>query len=180
MTLPTDLRQLLESITGASDPRILDDLEVGIEGDPLLLHHLLVAKDDPQMLHIVLESVASDCRVRVQGEVPPFQREDDARPASERISSVALAGRAAGALLGWARDGFRHASAQEVARRLAVCATCPHRRRIRMDGMYRFLSSLKEDDICTLCGCVLRRKAALESESCPDAQTGPAGRWASE
>lgn len=66
-------------------------------------------------------------------------------------SAAQQAANLAGSLWDWAISGFSMAGEDEVARRLAICATCPQ----------------WDDGRCKLCGCYLAAKVRLKTEHCP-------------
>lgn len=61
----------------------------------------------------------------------------------------------AGAVVRAARSGGKRVTPEQHAERMATCEACPN----------------KKGNRCALCGCGLRAKAALASESCP------IGKW---
>jgi hypothetical protein len=69
-------------------------------------------------------------------------------------SMVAMAANVLKAAAAALADGFRTVDEAERARRLAICAVCPH-----FDAT---------QERCYKCGCVSRWKAALASQHCPD------------
>lgn len=70
-------------------------------------------------------------------------------PVGQQLKTVTLA------TLKWVAAGRPERTAEEIDAILAVCKTCEH-----------FTGSR-----CKLCGCWLRAKAKMATESCPD------GRW---
>ena len=56
-----------------------------------------------------------------------------------------------------AMSGFKTSTEEEVAKRLEICAECPH--------------YIPQSSQCKLCGCFTKFKAKLKSGKCPD------GRW---
>jgi hypothetical protein len=133
------------------------DLTARVTEDPLLLHHLSVTRDDPELFSLVLEAAGT-------GPAPP--------PEARTLAVNAL--RSLGA---WVSTGLRMVPPEERERRLGICSACPHGRKQQMKGLYRLLSREPEELVCGLCGCIARRKAGLSSESCPDRSAGEGGRW---
>jgi hypothetical protein len=107
------------------------------------------------------------CAAVVTGHSPFCTSPDPRMPEAVRRLSYEMAGRAApaafpplreqaanlaGAVGRFVASGLEAATAEERARRLAICEACP-----------RFLGGR-----CKICGCRLRAKIAMASEHCPD------------
>lgn len=158
------LREFLNRILGDQNQNLIENIENKIIEDPLYLHHLLVVKDDDELLAVLLRSVN--------------MKNDLQAPALGQQNKLELVQTAIGALAGWAKDSFRLTPNEESQRRLSICQSCPHRKTIPVRGIYKLLSSHEEEDVCNLCGCLIRRKVALNSEICPDVEYHHGrGRW---
>lgn len=72
-----------------------------------------------------------------------------------KVEIVSQAIKVTSAQLKWAKEGFPVRSKEEIASLKEVCSTCEHFSQGR----------------CGLCGCYLKVKLRLATESCPD------GRW---
>jgi hypothetical protein len=127
------------------------------ESDPLLEHHLTVTQDDPELFAIAL----AGSRSQVQSTT----------------NTSKLVKRAVRSMSAWVASGLRCVSTEERKRRLLICSTCPNLRSSEMRGLHRLVSSQDREAICGLCGCVLRHKASLATEVCPDRTHGNRGRW---
>ena len=129
--------------------------EAGI--DPLLSHHLAVTSDDPELFALVLEGA------NASGEH---------LPEGTKLVSTALS-----RLGAWVGSGLRCVPSVERVRRLQICAGCPHVQTREMRGLHRLVSWQQRDAVCGLCGCIVRHKARLATETCPDRSAGGRGRW---
>jgi hypothetical protein len=91
---------------------------------------------------------------------PPRRRQD--------FGAAELAVRGSRALLRWAGTGFTTVDDATYARRLATCDACPDL--VRADG---------GNPTCGRCGCRVRAKARMTSESCPvrSAEDPELTRW---
>lgn len=144
--------------------------------DPVYLHRLLVSRSSRPMLERIL---ADPGNARFDTRPPPEDAGAPQPPAPEH-STGELARKAAGALAGWAKAGFALASLETVEKRLAACEACPHLAAAGAQLAYRLLPGGGErKSVCSLCGCVVRHKAKLPNESCPDADPRRPGftRW---
>jgi hypothetical protein len=157
------LRRRLVDEVGLPPDRVTDDLVVRISEDPLFLHHLDVCGEDPEMLDILLREAGSNATTT---HPPPTNKE--------------LLKRATISLTRWAASRFSRVSLEEYQRRLSICRSCTHLSTPPTDSpLYRLIgSSPGSRSICGLCGCDVRRKAWLSTESCPDSQENEEGRWA--
>ena len=138
------------------DPLLLEERA---EADPLFLHHLEICSSDPDMLAILMRECVDD--------ITPLP------------SNTSLARQVGSVLSKWAFRGFKATGKEEYQRRLAACATCPHLEDAPADRLaYKLIAaSMNPGKICALCGCNIRRKAMVASESCPDLSIGVGGRW---
>jgi hypothetical protein len=114
--------------------------------------------------------------------------EDYAAPASPRRSeapppqgAAALSAQAVRSMAKWARTGFRKADEEMIARRWAACQACEFLTDPPKSLVYRGLTLImgSESKICSACGCLARKKAAMPTEACPRADpVNPAlTRW---
>lgn len=135
---------------------VTDTVLERVANDPLLVHHIDVCKDDPHMLKIVL---GDDHEVS-----------DTAR--SREVSTVELVRRASAALARWSASGFERVSDDTYEQRLAACRDCKHLATAGEKIVYKIMfTKPSTPSICGLCGCNVRHKARMSTESCPD------GRW---
>jgi hypothetical protein len=176
MEVPSDreLMRELSDVLGASGLEVSDAVLKRVSQEPVLLHHLVVTQQDPELLrYAVLALEAATAREQEQAR-PRAAGSGETAPA---VGSGEIMVRAATALGRWVGSGFRKTDAVQAESRLRRCAACPHLREIDVTGAYRLLSSAKRDLICNLCGCLVRNKARLVTETCPDTSWGPSGRW---
>ncbi|GAA2094101.1 hypothetical protein GCM10009801_61850 [Streptomyces albiaxialis] len=143
-----DRRTLAEGL-GIPASRVTDAVLAEIARDPMFLHHLELCRDDPGMLDLLLS-----------------QYDDEAGP-----GNAELLGRAGAALARWAASGFSRTPQAEYRKRLAVCRGCDQLKAPPDRALYRLTGGRDGRTVCGMCGCDVRRKAALATESCP------AGRW---
>lgn len=123
--------------------------------DPLLMHHTVTCKDDPEMLALLM------------GEEAGGER------SANSIQQIRSAARSIGH---WARNGFAKVSDEQYRLRLDICLSCNH---LHDPGlkMQPDLNVPSYRAKCGLCGCPLRRKAKMATENCPDTSFSQSGRW---
>jgi hypothetical protein len=155
-------RQQIAEQLSISPSRLSNALLGRIARDPLFLHHLIICKNNPELVELLFH------------EAETFQS-----PSRSKLTNRQLLKRASVAVSHWAATGFRRVSEEEYQRRLSVCASCDHQINAPKDKfLYKLLSTASEHPkICNLCGCMLTKKARLVSEKCPDNSFGPGGRW---
>ncbi|WP_067968000.1 hypothetical protein [Nocardiopsis trehalosi] len=146
-------REIIAHELGIPERDVTDALLRGIAEDPLFLHHLMVCKDDPEMLALLLGK-------------------NDAEFEADRVRSdrELLAG-AGTAMARWAAGGFTRVDDENYKERLATCSSCEHLTEPPKRFVYSVLKATGKKTVCGLCGCDVRRKARLATEHCPD------GRW---
>src|SRR4051812_23273881 len=130
-----EARLQFTKVLGLSEPISETALRGALE-DPLYAHHLLVSRDTPEFLRVLLAT-------------PPqvFQEED--------LSSATLATRALKAVWKWAKTGFTVVDAETYRKRLEACSQCPNLRAAPDKAAYtllRFIDEL-ESKVCIICGC---------------------------
>lgn len=151
------LRQLL-----GVQPALSEDVVRAYAYDPLYANHLWTARKAPAFLNALLAAP------------PAIEREPD------EPSEVEIIRGAIGALLRWSKDGFKTASEETYAERMAICGACPNLdapssrlQHIAARVMAPAPASLhegasQEKTMCRLCGCVMASKARMQSAVCPD------------
>jgi hypothetical protein len=120
--------------------------------DETYARHLLTSRRSPTMLEYLLTH-------------PPKPRASAAEP--PEFSQVDLAKRAAAALLRWGMVGFTVVDKETLERRRAACMSCPNLTAAPGKLIYKLTLADESDMICGLCGCSVRKKMKLSSESCP-------------
>ena len=149
--------------------------------DPVYLHRLLVSRSSRPMLERVLADPGNErFATRPPPEDTPSPEAGEPAPGARERTGGELARKAASAIAGWAKAGFALASLETVERRLAACEACPNLAAAGDQLAYRLLAGGGErKSVCSLCGCVVRHKAKLPNESCPDADPQRPGftRW---
>lgn len=130
--------------------------------NPTYANNLLICRREPNLLQHLLSH-------------PPKPK--DELSVSELLSKGALA------LMNWARAGFTVVDDEVYRRRLEACQQCPELKTPAESKRLLYeLVGVKGSDkaMCALCGCAVKRKARLTTESCPAAHPLMAGhtRWA--
>lgn len=130
-----------------------------IATDPLFVHHLRSCATEPRLLQILLREADPQAGTAGAGRAPD-------------IPTAELVGRAVAAFGRWAGTGFRFVPEDVQARRSAACASCTHLTGPGASLVYK-IGRVPTDrpSTCGLCGCDVRRKVRLASETCP------ADRW---
>lgn len=114
---------------------------------------LVLSRGNPALLHVLL-SARANAHYRQKRDTPR--------------RSVALAAKALSSVARWAAGGFATLPAEQVAARLDVCHACPMLGPPPETLAYGIkLSSEVDMRTCQACGCVVRRKAKLPHERCP-------------
>lgn len=104
-----------------------------------------------------------------------------------QATSLALAGKAASALMRWGKAGFSTVDEAVLERRETACVNCPNLADPK-NVLQKLLPSAETANkpgsrlggsICSLCGCIAGKKIRLPTESCPDAHPVASGvtRW---
>ncbi|MGH8532703.1 MAG: hypothetical protein ACREV1_08265 [Gammaproteobacteria bacterium] len=127
-------------------------------------HNLLVSRRSPVMLKFLLAN-------------PPKPR--TANGELGQFSNAELVRRAALALLKWGQVGFTVVDQATLERRRAACLNCLHLTEPPDKLLYKLTATGDNNKICALCGCSIRKKTRLTSESCPDRHPEQKGlsRW---
>ncbi|WP_318212959.1 MULTISPECIES: hypothetical protein [unclassified Streptomyces] len=141
---------------GIPPQRLTESVLTRITEDPFYLHHLEMCRTDPMMLDLLLGP-------------------ETAEPAPSAIRTGELLSRASVAMARWAASGFGRVSDEVHEKRMDACRGCEHLSLPSTSKLYRLTgTAAREKSVCGLCGCDVRRKTKLPTESCPD------GRWAAE
>jgi hypothetical protein len=154
---PPDAQALEESCMdfaltlGLERPVSAQVLEAALR-DETYARHLLTSRRNPTMLTYLLAH-------------PPKPRASAAAP--PKFSDVELVKRAATALLRWGKVGFTVVGKETLERRRAACMSCPNLTAAPGKLIYKLTLADESDMICGLCGCGVRKKMKLSSESCP-------------
>lgn len=148
---PEEQRQELAQELGIPADKLTSPVLARISADPLYVHHLAMCKDDPKLLGLLLGS-------ETQGR-------------TQEVHTTELLSRASLAMARWAASGFATVPQNIYRARIATCQNCEHLSTPPNKKIYRLVGPPQEKNVCGLCGCNVRRKAALPTEHCPD------GRW---
>ncbi|MBE9246549.1 hypothetical protein IQ223_19230 [Microcystis aeruginosa LEGE 00239] len=144
----------------------LDDaLLQKLVSDPLFKHHFIICKSNPKMLSLLLQSTLKK----------QYLNEGVSEHSTGELIKHGLE-----ALAHWGRSGFSTVSDEVYVQRMAACRVCPHHVDAPNHAIYKFSSlGLKDDKICSLCGCNVARKARLTTEKCPSAslENPEISRW---
>lgn len=153
-----DACERLGEILGLGEP-VAEEVFAAAMQDQTYARNLLATREEPELLSHLLAN-------------PPAVREEP--------SALALTGRAAQALMRWARTGFTVLDEQSYQRRLAACAACPNQIEARRHPkLYRWVTDGERPKVCGLCGCAIAKKARMSSEQCPgeDPKRPGFNRW---
>ncbi|MDJ1135011.1 hypothetical protein [Streptomyces iconiensis] len=170
-----DRRALADGL-GIPVRRVTDAVLAEVARDPMFLHHLELCRDDPGMLDLLLSGAHASAAGSLDAApapavtAAPTAPTAPTAPAASRGNAELLA-RAGAALAHWAASGFSRTPQAAYEKRLVTCRGCPHLTAPPRKALYRLMGTPDGLTLCGLCGCDVRRKAALASESCP------AGRW---
>src|SRR5690554_2260667 len=124
--------------------------------DSTLRRNLFVCRNDKVLLQRVVEKYQAH---------PENLKEED-------LSSLHILGNFSKAMVQWAADGFAKVDDEVYQKRLSICISCPHL--VKQPNRFTLVNLVanRSESICSLCGCPIRRKAALPSETCPSAKAG--------
>ena len=122
--------------------------------------NLLVSRRSPPHLHYLLSN-------------PPAVEIPDEH--AQVPSNGKLLQKAGMAMINWAKTGFSIVDTATLERRETACLACPHLvaptrllQKILPSGKTSTqIGHRTGDKVCDLCGCSLKRKMRLTSESCP-------------
>lgn len=106
---------------------------------------------------------------------------------NHRLTKSELIKKATNALMLWSKVGFHVVSNEKLKKREDICLNCPNLT-APYDTLQKIIPSGKRENIigkrlgnsvCGLCGCNLKNKIRLSSESCPQADPEHKGstRW---
>ncbi len=116
---------------------------------------LLLSRHHPDLLQQLIEA-------------PANRRYARSTALPRRPGAIRLGFKAGVSLARWAAGGFETLPAETVDARLDVCRTCPMLGPPPETVAYGLtLSSEIDMSVCRACGCVVRRKARLPHERCP-------------
>lgn len=147
---------------GLDEPVSVAVLEAAIS-DESYAHNLMTSRRSPVMLQYLLAN-------------PPKPR---ATAGQQRFSNTELVKKAATAILKWGKVGFTVVDQDTLERRRAACFSCSHLIDPPDQVVYRLTGADESQKICELCGCNVRKKIKLPTESCPDRHPDQASmnRW---
>ena len=144
--------------------------------DPGFANDLITCRNAPGFLAALFD----DKRTLAYAPAP------DEKPAS----SLALAGKAATALMRWGKAGFSTVDEETLRSREDACLACPNlgepqsmlQKLVPTSAVSERLGSRLGGKVCTLCGCVAAKKIRLPTEACPGAHPVRQGvtRWGDE
>jgi len=148
---------------GMEQPVSVAVLEAALR-DETYARNLLTSRRSPALLKHLLAH-------------PPKPRQPES--ATPQFSNAELAKRAAAALLRWGAVGFSVVDKATLERRRAACLSCPHLTGPPDKLIYKLTLPNESDMICGLCGCNVRKKMKLPTESCPASNPEAHGmsRW---
>lgn len=105
---------------------------------------------------------------------------ENSAPLTQEKSDLELLQKVSGAIWNWAKTGFSTVDEATFEKRYQTCLQCPNLTNAPKKFIYKAIAlNHTPDKICSLCGCVVFRKAHMTSESCPDRHPTQPGwnRW---
>jgi hypothetical protein len=170
-----EMQERLGSVLGLDRPAPMAVLLRAID-DPGFANDLITCRNAPGFLAALFD----DKRTLAYAPAP------DEKPASP----LALAGKAASALMRWGKAGFSTVDEETLRVREEACLACPHlgepqsvvQKMVPTGPVSDRLGSRLGRKVCTLCGCVASKKIRLPTEVCPGAHPTRKGRtrWGEE
>ncbi|TDC94552.1 hypothetical protein [Actinomadura sp. 7K507] len=150
-----EVRARLGELAGLDGPapaavtrRALEDRAFGF--------YLLFARESPTLKKALLEDPRNAAYER----------------AAEKAPTTSLLGTAAKAFARWGAAGFKRLDAAAYDARWRTCLACPELVEAPDRLVYNGLTILADDSrVCSACGCVAAKKAAVPTEGCP------LGKW---
>lgn len=154
-----ELRARFARLLGRAEPVPLAAFLRATE-DPSYCGYLIASRNAPGFLEPLLND-------------PANARYEPAEPTPQ--SNVALAGRAAKALIRWGRVGFSVADPETIARRESACLACPNLADPTATLQKLLPAKAVTDEpgrrtgakVCTQCGCQVSKKIRVPTEQCP-------------
>jgi hypothetical protein len=148
---------------GLDKPVPVDVLQAALRQESYA-HNLLASRRHPTLLNTLLKNP------------PPLKNGDASTPP---FSNSELVLRAASALLRWGRTGFTTVDQATLERREKACLTCEHLTDPPEQLAYQIASQGYVGKICGLCGCSVKNKMRMSTETCPDRDPAQPGfsRW---
>jgi hypothetical protein len=145
--------------------RISDQVYHAAVADSAYADQLLQNRDKPEQLQQLLEN--------------PSHKNSES---SAAISTPGLIKAAANSLLKWGKTSFTTVTDEIYHNRIGACKTCPHFINPPEDKslLYKIAGAdVHAKSICSKCGCVIKTKARLSNDTCPDADVNKPGfnRW---
>jgi hypothetical protein len=118
--------------------------------------YLLFARESPTLKRALLEDPRNAAYERAAEETP----------------SASLVGTAVKAFARWGASGFKRLDPTAYDARWQTCLACPNLAKAPDRLIYNGLTILTGDNrVCSACGCVAAKKAAIPTERCP------LGKW---
>lgn len=163
-TTNTELNQLLHELRDLLGADRLPDEDVLMTAleQPAYAEQLMANRNNPELLAELLAH-------------PPKEPLKLGQIRVRHFSNAELAVRAGRAMWHWARSAFGTAGESVVRQREAACLVCPHLQAPQR-LVQQLISSPEVADadglrlgnhVCGACGCSLKKKIRLTSESCP-------------
>lgn len=152
-------------------------------GEPVSENVLLAAMEDPGYANQLLSSrEAPETLMYLLGN-PPEATVNFA----PRYTNSELIFRAGKSLMKWGLSGFSTVNAETLQKREAACLACPNLSEPTSTLQTITASSEVKDEtgkrtgnkVCALCGCVVKNKMRIATDTCPDEVPGSNGfnRW---
>jgi hypothetical protein len=172
-------KEILENLTGETFAEKCQTFAyvLGLE-NPVPEKVLIAALDDP--------NYASRLLIH-RGDAYMYELLNNPPQKLAEISTKSLISKAGKALLNWGLSGFPTVSKVTLKKREDACLACPNLVESSSALQKITASSKITNEIghrtgnksCALCGCVIRNKIRLETETCPEevAETPGINRW---
>jgi tetratricopeptide (TPR) repeat protein len=98
-----------------------------------------------------------------------FEANNFVKTKVEVKSDVEILGQISGAIWNWAKSGFAVVDPETFQFRYNHCLQCPNVADAPQKLLYRVIAvNNSEEKMCTVCGCIVSKKARIASETCPD------------
>lgn len=160
-------------LLGLAEP-VSEKVMVGAVDDPSYARSLLENRNSPGVLKQLLENPPSRMFERIQKNNSGF-------------SNSVLIAKAGKALLKWGASGFQTVSAFQLEVRENACLACPNLKEPetvlqKITASSRTGSAIgyrTGNKVCGLCGCVVKNKMRLTTDTCPQEDPNVSGfnRW---
>jgi hypothetical protein len=168
-----DKCQAFSCLFGLDKP-VSEKVLIAAVEDAAYARSLITAKEDLEKLNELIQN-------------PPEQAFQRGLKAGRSFSNAALIAKASRALVKWGASGFSTVTRDVLEIRENACLACPHLTNPESVLQRITARSLNSNDlghrtgnkVCGLCGCVVKNKMRLATDTCPDrvSETSELNRW---